>query len=234
MDMSTVSDAYEEDNRRRIERIDTWIRHAVDACCGIREKAGFLFGFIPVIGHALAVPRRNEHIRFLYYWIAYEAAYKQEQKSDSERSTFHKRVANRERILIRRVLREYKNNAIALLELRQANRDFWYKPDNSRYPEGKQSKDISRQDWENWFEKEVSRTVNRLDYAVCHDDVDAVAKTLNDLFQTLSVVRNQIVHGGSAGKSSYGRNQVILGLKLLAVFIPIFRDCIDTNLPRLG
>ena len=57
--MSTIRDEFEEDNRRRIERIDTWIRHTEDARCGIREKAGFSSGFIPVIGHALAVPRHR-------------------------------------------------------------------------------------------------------------------------------------------------------------------------------
>ena len=45
--MSTI-----ENNRRRIARMDTWISHAKKAS---RE------------GEA--------HLRFLFYWIAYEAAY---------------------------------------------------------------------------------------------------------------------------------------------------------------
>ena len=52
--------------------------------------------------------------------------------------------------------------------------------------------------------------------------------TLNNLFEHLSIVRHQIVHGGSAGSKSRGRTQVIRGEKLLSAFVPRFR-CIIKN-----
>ncbi len=55
---------------------------------------------------------------------------------------------------------------------------------------------------------------------------------LNDLFRNLSVVRNQIVHGGSAGTESRGRTQVILGAGLLKAFVPCFRDSIASNIDQ--
>ena len=51
--------------------------------------------------------------------------------------------------------------------------------------------------------------------------------TLNDLFEHLSIVRHQIVHGGSAGSKSRGRTQVIRGEKLLSAFVPRFRCIIQ-------
>ena len=71
----------------------------------------------------------------------------------------------------------------------------------------------------------------------------AISATLNNLFRNLSVVRNQIVHGASAGQDSHGRTQVILGAWLLKAFIPCFRDAIKANIhedwgeppyPRVG
>lgn len=69
------------------------------------------------------------------------------------------------------------------------------------------------------------------------------ASTLEDVFANLSVVRNQIVHGGSMGIHGRGQTQVLLGATLLADLIPSFRSIIASNLdedwgsppfPRVG
>lgn len=202
----------QEDNQRRICRVNAWVRDAE------------------------AVPCRNEHIRFLFYWIAYEAAYKQERekKSEEERKDFHKRVARRPetRKLVLQSLREHEIDIIALLQLRQADRSFWTKPNQLEYSNGQKLKDFKGQDWEKWFKKKAEESVERLGGKVLENSVEAVTETLDDLFLKLGTVRNQIVHGGSAGEDSYGRTQVTLGLKLLAALIPIFRDCIDASISQ--
>ena len=72
---------------------------------------------------------------------------------------------------------------------------------------------------------------------------ERTTNSLNGLFRNLSVVRNQIVHGASAGSQSHGRTQVRLRASLLDRLIPCFRDSIQSNLdedwgsppfPRVG
>lgn len=69
--MSTI-----ENNRRRIKRMDTWISHA-EAASGDDDS----------------------HLRFLFYWIAYEAAYQTYEtgKAEDRRKRLHKKLARHDR-----------------------------------------------------------------------------------------------------------------------------------------
>jgi len=189
-------------NQRRIERMNNWIEHA-----GLVENGA------------------REHIKFLFYWIAYEAAYKIEEWGNLTeeyklRSSFHKKIsackyAKRD---FQRALWDVQNEANYLLRLRQASRHFWYK---------KEGWDENPRMWERKFEKAVKEDCDYLKQATY--DGNSLVSTLNALFSNLSIVRNQIVHGGSSGKDSHGRNQVIWGTKVLQSIIPKFRNCIREN-----
>lgn len=197
-------DAHRKNNERRVDRMDVWIKEA-------EKDRG----------------ENDAHIRFLFYWIAYEAAYKDENrnpdvKEGSQRREFHKELTKRDSGRLQNILREEEKSIVGILKLRQVHPSFWI--------QWRQDKNVTSADeWDNRFGKRVGSEMDRLHAAVRNGGETAVRRTLNDLFRNLSVVRNQIVHGASAGENSRGRTQVLLGAKLLSAFIPCFRDIIKRN-----
>ena len=98
-------------DQRRIERMDNWIEHA-----------------------ELVEDSKYDHIKFLFYWIAYEAAYKLEEwENPTEeyklRCRFHGKISECKyaKRNLQLVLKDVKPEADKLLKLRQASRHFWYK-----------------------------------------------------------------------------------------------------------
>ena len=214
-------------NERRIARMSTWISHAEAEAISGEEEA---------------------HIRFLFYWIAYEAAYQMNETGESEgghrkeRREFHRRLASHDRGRLQSILRAQKDDVVSILELRQAHPSFW-----KRWDEDEGVRTV--EEWESAFRRRVGAARKRLDETVrvdlaFHSGVkEKIAKTLDDVFQNLNIVRNQIVHGASAGRESRGRTQVILGARLLSAFVPCFRDSIkfksredwgEPPFPRVG
>ena len=202
-DMNTSNnDSTNESVQRRIERMENWIMHA-----NLSD---------------------NNHNRFLFYWIAYEAAYKEDQSEKiyeyehELRCRFHKRIieckyASKK---LQEALRTVKREATKLLKLRQASRYFWYKE------EGWESSQV----WEKKFGQKFANDCHNLGKAA-HDGRELVP-VLNALFENLYIVRHQIVHGGSSGKDSRGLNQVIWGSKILESVVPRFYTCIEENKSR--
>ncbi len=192
-----------KNNQLRIERMENWIERAE------------------------SVPKDVEYDydRFLFYWIAYEAAYKQEEWDDSmyehkKRCCFHNRIVEcqyyKEEFICK--LKSRKNEALRLLSLRQASRHFW--KHSSYWPR-------SLNKWEEKFQDEIDKDCDNINSA-SYDGTNLV-EALNSLFSNLNVVRNQIVHGGSSGKDSRGLSQVGWGTRLLEKIIPGFCDCIREN-----
>lgn len=212
-------------NRRRIDRMSTWISHA--------EKTS---------------GKNEDHIRFLFYWIAYEAAHQTYRTGDSEvrdwteRARLHSELARHDKGRLQRILCAQKGDVVRIFELRQAHPSFWYPPSSRK--ESRENAGVgTAESWESVFRKRVGAMRKRLDEAVRSGVKEAISTTLSDLFRNLSVVRNQIVHGASAGPESRGRTQVVLGARLLSAFVPCFRDGIKANLqedwgdppfPRVG
>ena len=200
-----------------------------------------------------------DHVRFVFYWIAYEAGYQvNHEDSDSLRPSFHRCVARHDASGLQKLLIRHKPRITALLKLRQAHPSFWKQWD--------QDADVrTREDWEARFQTrvradvrrlnvaarggaspDVARTVLRstrsfwvrwddLNQAVAVQDEEALlsasewAALVDTLFRNLGIVRNQIVHGGSAGSRSRGRTQVRLGAELLRDFVPHFRRTIERH-----
>ena len=215
----SVTDRNEHRNERRIDRMKAWISHA-EATSGEEEA----------------------HIRFLFYWIAYEAAY---QTEDSEvkdwqaRESLHRKLAFRGAGKLQDILHDQREDAVRIFRLRQAHRFFWRK--DSRW--------VTSDEWESEFQKRVESAISRLNTAAHSgaretlEKKKAIQSTLDDLFRNLNIVRNQIVHGASAGSKSWGGNQRVWGAKLLSAFVPCFRDIIEFNIredwgeppfPRVG
>ena len=218
----SVKDRNERRNKRRIARMSTWISHAKAEAISGKEEA---------------------HIRFLFYWIAYEAAYHMNETGgakvghEEERREFHGRLASHDRGRLQSILCAQKDDVVGILELRQAHPSFW-----RRRKVRKGSKEVveTAEAWERDFRKWVRSARKRLNEAAAertgrdepHDAVRyqrKIAGILNYLFENLSVVRHQIAHGGSAGPDSRGRTQVIRGAKLLSEFVPCFHESIEDN-----
>lgn len=205
-----------ENNRRRIARMDTWISHA-EAASGDDDS----------------------HLRFLFYWIAYEAAYQPYEtwKAEGRRKRLHKKLARHDPGKLQSILREQRDNIVRILELRQAHPSFWRK--GLKVNEGV----TTPKAWDSAFRQQVESATKCLDKAVRSGADGDISATLNHLFSNLSVVRHQIAHGASAGPESRGLTQVILGAWLLKAFIPRFRNAIKANIqedwgeppyPRVG
>ena len=193
----------------------------------------------------------DDHVRFVFYWVAYEAGYQvrlsgsdslrlqqedSRRRRPSPRNEFHRRVARHDAGGLQQILAKHKRRISALLELRQAHPSFW-----EPWPEDWDVR--TRADWETRFRSRVNEDLDQLALAIRRGASRDVAGALDDLFRRLSVVRNQIVHGGSAGLRSRGRTQVRLGAGLLEDFVPRFRYGIERHLdenwglppfPRVG
>ena len=199
---------FREDNERRVDRMNTWIE--------------------------LAEETPHEHVRFVFYWIAYEAAYQNDRNENrrtndqKQRARFHEWLAERDGDKLGAILYAQRGDVADILELRQAHPSFWNR---------NQNKDVrSSEEWECKFKRWVGLAIENLEKL-------EIAITLKNLFENLAVVRQQIVHGGSAGPRSRGRTQVRLGARLLKALVPCFRDSIRSNIdedwgkppyPRVG
>ena len=190
------------DNERRVARMNVWIDSAEEG------------------------PDDNEHahIRFLLYWIAYEAAYQTE--ANGKRDDFHAKLARHDRGRLRDILSANRKDVLDILALRQASPSFW-----KQQPEDAA---VSTADaWERKFKERVRYATEKLEAAITKWSYaganDRIKGTLNTLFKNLNIVRIQIVHGGNAGPQSYGRTQVLLGTRLLTALVPCFRDSIASN-----
>ena len=193
--MRVTEPRFREDNERRVDRMNTWIELAEEA--------------------------PHEHVRFVFYWIAYEAAYQNENpelQGWEERQQLHKRLEKHDGRRLRDLLIAQRRDVVRILELRQAHPSFW-----TRRPRDESVR--SPEEWESEFVRRVKLDKRDLENL-------KISATLNNLFRNLNIVRNQIVHGGSAGPRSRGRTQVMLGAGLLRAFVPCFRDSIQANVDQ--
>ena len=184
----------------------------------------------------------GDHVRFVFYWIAFEAGYQVTNAAPVRRSqrdqrrAFHRLVAHHDASGLQQILIRHRERIATILELRQAHPSFWERREEDA--------DVrTREDWETRFRSQVRTDIDRLTSAMRSGVSQDVARTMDHLFRNLSVVRNQIVHGGSAGVQSRGRTQVRLGAELLKDFVPRFRWTIERHLdenwgmppfPRVG
>ena len=126
-----TDDRFREDNERRVERMSTWIE--------------------------LAKATSHDHVRFVFYWIAYEAAYQNENselKDGKERQKFHERLAHRDRGKLRGILHTQTEDVVRILELRQVHSSFW-----TRWREDEDVR--SAAEWERRFRNRVGSAIVR-------------------------------------------------------------------------
>lgn len=159
-------------------------------------------------------------IKFILYWIAFNAAYAKAVPEDDESSekdqmtSFFDRlvVLDKDRKIYNAIWSEFSGPIRLLLDNKYVFAPFW------RYQRG----EVSAKDWELWFA--TSRKVVQKSLAT-HDTV----KILSSLFPRIYTLRNQIVHGGVTWQSAVNRDQVRDCSALLETLVPIFIQIMMEN-----
>ena len=199
------------DDETRLRRMGVWIKHAEN------------------------LSETERHLRFVCYWIAFDAAFAQFAKGGGDgmgrMARFLKRVAKGdENGDICKILRDRRRDIERICELRQTAPTFW---------DGRRSKVRHPSQWEGEFANIRDEERRRLRWMVRSGQ--HVSAVLEDLFGRLYVVRNQIFHGGSSGARSHGMTQVKAGVLLLSRLVPCFREIMRKDadwgpvpFPRLG
>jgi hypothetical protein len=160
--------------------------------------------------------------RFVFLWIAFNAAYATDIPSEfraSEQSTFKAFIGkllelDRAGRLQQLVWTEFPKSIRLLLDNPYVFEDFW------EFQRGR----LAEEEWKRRFEgaKAASR------FALgCQDTVTVLSVVLHRVY----TLRNQIVHGGATWKSSVNRDQVRDCVKLMDAFVPVI---IETMLDNPG
>ena len=203
----------QERNEMRIRRMDTWIK--------------------------LADAAEDKHVKFVFYWIAFEAGYLRQganwnsPKGSSGYDAFFSKISKVGCDVLQGVMKQHQHTQTAedLFELRWASDRFWYR--NRWWDEimRKKCRLLSgrQQAWESKFKSHVQSLKQKWRNAADKGDGASIKIALVELFDILKVVRHQIVHGGSAGDDSYGKSQVEWGAELLGVLVPLFHKIIDAH-----
>ena len=178
--------------------------------------------------------------KFIFLWIAFNAAYGTElpDTSEDDRVTerdrftrFVNKIVERDHERAIKTILWKKFPALDLLENKKKSsgpvegllknkyvyRPFW------RWVKGKRE----GENWESEFEKSNQRVfkARRME--------DNVRVVLEEVLKRLYVLRNQIVHGGTTFKTGWGQEQIKDGSRIMEALMPeilkIMQDDIDKN-----
>ncbi len=158
----------------------------------------------------------DDDARFIFLWIAFNAAYADEREFQSvapgERAAFadyFERLVtlDSEKRIYNAIWRRFSGPIKMLLDNRYVFNPFWQHHNGIG----------GFEDWEEKF-----RTASRT-FAQAFQAGDT-AKVLSFVFDRLYVLRNQLVHGGSTWNSGVNRAQVRDGAAILAFLMPVFVD----------
>lgn len=163
----------------------------------------------------------DEDARFIFLWIAFNAAYADEREFQavisSERAAFagyFDRLAalDSEKRIYNAIWQRFSGPIKMLLDNRYVFNPFWQHHNGID----------GFEDWEKKF-RSASRTFTQGFQA------GDTAKVLSFVFDRLYVLRNQLVHGGSTWNSGVNRAQVRDGAAILGFLMPVFVDLMMDN-----
>lgn len=163
----------------------------------------------------------DDDARFIFLWIAFNAAYADEQEFQSiapgERAAFvdffgRLDQLDKDRRIYQALWQRFSGPVRMLMENRYVFNPFW------QHHNGIDGFD----DWEDRF-KASARS-----FAQAFQAGDT-ARVLSFVFDRLYVLRNQLVHGGSTWNSSVNRSQVQDGAEILGFLMPVFIEIMMDN-----
>ena len=159
--------------------------------------------------------------RFLFLWIAFNAAYADEGEfqgmAPGERATFAdffgKVVAlDAEQRIYKAIWQSFSGPIRMLMQNRYVFNPFW------QYHNGI----AGFEDWEARFAASARSFSLSL-------QTQNSARILSFVFDRLYVLRNQLVHGGSTWNSTVNRDQMRVGAAILGFLMPVFVDVMMDN-----
>ncbi|WP_420859780.1 hypothetical protein [Marivivens marinus] len=163
----------------------------------------------------------DDDARFIFLWIAFNAAYADEQEFQSiapgERAAFldffgRLDQLDKDRRIYHALWQRFSGPVRMLMENRYVFNPFW------QHHNGIDGFD----NWEERF-KASARS-----FAQSFQAGDTT-RVLSFVFDRLYVLRNQLVHGGSTWNSSVNRSQVQDGAEILGFLMPVFVDIMMDN-----
>jgi hypothetical protein len=163
----------------------------------------------------------DEDARFIFLWIAFNAAYADEREFQSipqgERAAFidfFGRLCDLDKDgrIYKAVWQRFSGPVRMLLENRYVFNPFWQHHNGID----------GFEDWEDRFKTSAKS------FAQAFRAGDS-ARVLSFVFDRLYVLRNQLVHGGATWNSGVNRAQVRDGAAILSVVMPVFVDLMMDN-----
>ncbi len=162
--------------------------------------------------HRAEREEKDEDARFVFLWIAFNAAYANEihnRQDFSERRlllSFLNRLidADKDDLIYKGVWEHFPKSIRVLLGNKYVFQPFW------DYQNGR----LEEEEWLALFERSkyaANRALGRMD----------TKKVLAIVFDRLYILRNQIIHGGSTWNSGVNRSQVSDSANILGVIVPI-------------
>ncbi len=158
--------------------------------------------------------------RFVFLWIAFNAAYAQEMRTDEPmpeqrvlRGFLEKLVSLDEQKKLSAVVWTEFPKAIRLLLNNQYVFQPYWDSQNGKRPRG---------EWSGLFERAKVAASRAL-------GSDDTARVLGEVFSRLYTLRNQMVHGGSTWNSSVNRDQVRDGANILGQVVPVIIEILMTH-----
>lgn len=163
----------------------------------------------------------DDDARFIFLWIAFNAAYADEQEfqtvAPGERATFldyfGRLVAlDEDQRIYKALWQRFSGPVRMLMENRYVFSPFW------QYHNGIDG----FEDWEDRFKSSARSFAQSFQTGDC-------VRVLSFVFDRLYVLRNQLVHGGSTWNSGVNRAQVRDGAEILGFLMPVFIDIMMDN-----
>ncbi len=166
----------------------------------------------------------DEDSKFIFLWIAFNAAYAHEIPNRWE---FNERQilsnflqilieVDREKSLYKIVWNEFPNSIRLLIDNRYVYQHFWDFHNDK----------INEAEWQEQFKKSreaANRALGQMD----------TEKILSIIFERLYTLRNQLIHGGATWSSSVNRNQIRDGMKIMGQIVPALISIMLNKQPRL-
>ena len=153
---------------------------------------------------------------FIFYWIAFNAAYAGNIAGERRafKMFFGKILALRDgRVIFSEMGSKFADAISKFIPNQYVFPDFWT---------GDIFQQADRQAWE----PSLYRSIRRFHQAIENDNIRDI---LEELFDRLYVLRNQLIHGGATWHGSVNRGQVKDGAAIMAFLVPHFIDLMLDN-----
>lgn len=158
----------------------------------------------------------NSDNRFLFYWIAFNALYSSRIEDSSSRSTeqiIHQKFfdklleADKKSRIYNVIWGPFKKRFRSLIANKYLFNNFW------KF----HNRDLNSERWDLSYQSRIKSFEGSLKH-------DEKAKALVEVFSSLYVLRNQIVHGGSTWGGDHNRNQVEICTAIISSMVPLMVD----------